>query len=100
LSSLGDQCTRLGDYDAAVEHHLRALTLYSELGHRYGEANALNGLGEARAAAGDLAEAAAQHSAALVVVTEIGDLDERVRAESGLAMTGRDQGTQGTQDTS
>jgi DNA-binding SARP family transcriptional activator/tetratricopeptide (TPR) repeat protein len=97
LSTLGDVYTRLGDYDAAVEHHLRALTLYSELGHRYGEANVLNGLGEARAAAGDLADAVAQHTAALAVATEIGDLDERVRAESGLALIGRrTEGAQGT----
>jgi DNA-binding SARP family transcriptional activator/tetratricopeptide (TPR) repeat protein len=98
LSTLGDVYTRLGDYDAAVEHHLRALTLYSELGHRYGEANVLNGLGEARAAAGDLADAVAQHTAALAVATEIGDLDERVRAESGLALIG--QRTEGAQHTS
>jgi tetratricopeptide (TPR) repeat protein len=76
--------TALGEYDAAVERHRRALDIFSEIGSRYGQAKALNGLGEAAFAAGRPAEAITHHTAALDIALDSEDREPQARAHTGL----------------
>ena len=48
-----------GDNERAAASHKEALELYRSLSYRYGEATALNGLGQVQVATGDFTEAAA-----------------------------------------
>ena len=78
---------RQGRYEQAASHHQEALTLFRELGDRAGEAEALNGLGDALLASGQPEDARAQHAIALGLASQIGDKFERARAHNGLAHT-------------
>jgi len=65
LDNLGLVCSRRqGYYPQAIEHHQQALTLFREIGHRTGEAKALNGVGETHHAAGHPEQARAHHNTA------------------------------------
>ena len=52
--------------------------------YRAGEAEALNGLGDALLAAGQAAQARAHYAAALVLASQIGDKHEQARARAEL----------------
>jgi hypothetical protein len=58
-------------------------------GERYGEATALNGLGEAASAAGHADEALAYHAAAQTAAADFGGRGEVARAHAGLAQAYR-----------
>lgn len=47
LTDLGCAEERLGRYQQAADHHNQALAMFRQAGDRNGEAEALNGLGEA-----------------------------------------------------
>jgi tetratricopeptide (TPR) repeat protein len=70
--------------DKAVEYHRQAVALFRELGERFSEAWALNGLGEAAGAAGRPADALAHHTAACAIADEIGSAGLRARAHAGV----------------
>jgi tetratricopeptide (TPR) repeat protein len=66
-------------------HHRRALALFREIGDCSGEAEALNGLGDALHATGQSNQARAQHAAALTAAIRVDDRYEQARAHDGLA---------------
>jgi Flp pilus assembly protein TadD len=82
-------CTdlRQGQHERAMGHLRQALALFTQMGEQPGEAQALNGLGEAFLAAGRPDDARVQHRAALAVATQIGHKYEQARAENGLGHT-------------
>jgi len=61
----------LGDAGAAIGHLTEALTSFQGLGHRVGEAAALNRLGALAYFAGDLAEAKRRYEESLALETEL-----------------------------
>jgi tetratricopeptide (TPR) repeat protein len=68
-----------------LEHHRHALALYLQIGHQIGQAQALNGIGEALHAMGHSEQACEEHEAALTVASRSGDLYEQARAHEALA---------------
>ncbi|HEU5473399.1 MAG TPA: hypothetical protein VFV67_22375 [Actinophytocola sp.] len=79
--------TNLGIIEEAFGRYL-----FREIGHRYGEAAAHNGLGESLRAAGRTADARTHHTLALAITAETRDRDEQARARSGLASLAGDHG--------
>ncbi len=61
----GSALRAFGDMDAAVGHHLRALDLYKGAGDRFGQAVALDHLGELAAARGQFEEACERYEACI-----------------------------------
>ena len=84
LRDVGALHTRLGSFPAAIASLREALDIFRATGHRYGEASVLNKLAEALTATGDRRAARALYGEALEIATQTGDLDEQVRAQSGL----------------
>jgi serine/threonine protein kinase/tetratricopeptide (TPR) repeat protein len=64
-----------GRYEASLVHCERARALYAELGDRKGEADAMNGAGNAFRWLSRYGEGRAQHEQALAIRREIGDHD-------------------------
>jgi tetratricopeptide (TPR) repeat protein len=76
---------RQGRYAQAAGHFRQSLALHSQVGNYSGQAEALNGLGEAFLAASQAGQASARYSAALALAIQCGDKHEQARAHSGLA---------------
>ncbi len=72
-----------------MSEHEQAVTIFREIGERYGEACALNGRGEALAGLNRPADAAASHRAALLLARDIDEPEEQARAAAALARLGR-----------
>jgi tetratricopeptide (TPR) repeat protein len=85
LVELGRIRCRLGAPDSATEAHLRALTLFRQVGDARGEAAALNGYGAALAASGDLDRARAAREEALKIARAVTSPLDEAEAEEGLA---------------
>ncbi|HZM76306.1 MAG TPA: tetratricopeptide repeat protein [Candidatus Limnocylindrales bacterium] len=85
LSNLGALHIRLGSLSAAIATLREALEIFRATGHRYGEASVLNKLAEALTATGDRRTAQALYGQAFEIATQTGDLDEQIRAQSGLS---------------
>ena len=85
LNNLGDAHVMAGRFAEAVGYYEEALTLFRNLGERYGETCALNGLGEALGGYGSRDEAVARHVEALALATEIDNHEEQTRARDALA---------------
>jgi tetratricopeptide (TPR) repeat protein len=66
--------------------------LFGQIGDRRGEADALNGLGEALAATGRPDEAGSRHAAALTLAVETGDRYEQARAHRGIGQVAQATG--------
>ena len=73
-----------GDCPAAAASHRQALALYSDLGNRLGQAEALNRLGELAARTADGPLARKRHTQALAIARDIGAAPEEARALEGL----------------
>ncbi len=84
LALLGIAELRLGHHDQAVAHLSRSLAL-QETGNPSGQAEALNGLGQALLAAGQVRQARIRHAKALALAIEADDTYEQARAHRGLA---------------
>jgi len=87
LTNLGALYQRQRRYQQAAEHHQQALALFREIGHRAGEAMALNAVGETHHVTGDPEHARANHDVALTLASRISDRYEQARAHNGLAHT-------------
>jgi tetratricopeptide (TPR) repeat protein len=72
------------DYPAATASHKEALALYRDLGDRYGEAEALNNLGQVLWACGAVADARAHHDHAFGIAQALGTPLEEARALEGI----------------
>ncbi|MBW4700418.1 MULTISPECIES: hypothetical protein [unclassified Micromonospora] len=66
-----------------------AIRILHSIGHRYGEASALNILGDVLTAAGRTTEAVARYAVALSIATATGDHDEQENAHEGIARARR-----------
>ena len=66
-------------------HLEQSLALHGQARNSSGQAEALNGLGEALLAMSQAGEASARHAAALALAIQCGDRGEEARARSGLA---------------
>ena len=71
------------DYLAAEATLTRALELYRDLGHRLGQAEVLNNLGDSYAVS-DPAQARAHHEQALEIARSISAILEEARALEGI----------------
>jgi hypothetical protein len=60
-----------GDFPAAAASHQQALALFGDLGHRLGQAEALNRLGGLSLRTSATAQARGQHSRALAIARDI-----------------------------
>lgn len=89
LNLLGSIHSRAG---LDTGQHEQAIALFREIGDRSGEANALNGLGEAAHTTGRPADALVHHSAANAIATDLGLRDQQARAHAGLGRAHRAQG--------
>jgi cytochrome c-type biogenesis protein CcmH/NrfG len=85
LACLGISELRQGRRQQAIGHLRQSLALHSQAGNCSGQAEALNGLGEAFLAASQIGPASAWHAAALAMAIQCGDKREQARAHSGLA---------------
>ena len=85
MARLGLVMLRQGRHERATSHLRQALALQAELGNHSGEAEALNGLGEAFLAASQADCARTHHHDALVLARQAGDTYEQARAHRGLA---------------
>ena len=79
------QC-ETGEYPAAAASHQQALALYRDLGHRAGQALALNNLGTVQALTGDYPAAAASHQQALGMFRDLGHRLGQAMATSNLGI--------------
>jgi hypothetical protein len=75
-----------------VRHLRQSLALHRQAGNSSGQAEALNGLGEAFLAASQAGQASARHTAALALAIQCGDQHEQARAQRGLASAGQATG--------
>ena len=75
---------RTGDYPAAAASLTQALGMFRDLGHRYGQAEVLNNLGEMLARSADSRQARDHHARALTIAREISAPVEEARALEGL----------------
>jgi tetratricopeptide (TPR) repeat protein len=82
-------------YEQALDHCQRSLTLCREIGDRYSEVTALNGLGEVLEAMSMPADALKHHAAALRLATQIGNTYGQAQAHNGLACGYRASGDSG-----
>ena len=73
-TSLGVVQEETGDYPAAAASQQQALALFRDLGHRLGQAHALNDLGLVQQQTGDYPAAAASHQQALALFGDLGNL--------------------------
>jgi Flp pilus assembly protein TadD len=87
LACLGISELQQGRRQQAIGHLRQSLTLHSQAGNCSGQAEALNGLGEAFLAASQVGQASTRHAAALALAIQCGDKHEQARAHSGLAST-------------
>ena len=67
-----------------VSHQRQTLALFRQTGDQSGEAEALNGLGEALLGDGRPGDARTQHATALRLASDIGHKYELARAHNGL----------------
>ncbi|HET9658033.1 MAG TPA: hypothetical protein VFP72_21955, partial [Kineosporiaceae bacterium] len=88
---LADTHTLAQALDHAGEH-TTALALYTQIGDRWGQAHAEDGLGEVARGRGDLEGAAAHLGTALTLSTQIGDRWGQANAEDGLGHVARARG--------
>jgi tetratricopeptide (TPR) repeat protein len=84
-----------GDYPAAAASHQRALTLFTDLGNRLGQAEALNRLGELATRTADTAQARDRHAQALAIARDISAAPEEARALEGLGQAHLHDGSPG-----
>lgn len=75
-----------GEHAAAAASHQQALSLYRDVGHRIGQAEAFNSLGELSCRTSATAQARGYHAEALAIAREIGLPLQQARALEG---TGR-----------
>lgn len=73
-----------GDHPAAAASQQQALALFDDLGHRLGQAEALNRLGELSLRISASGQARDQHSRALTVARDISAAPEEARALEGI----------------
>jgi len=73
-----------GDYPAAAASLTEALAMFRDLGHRGGQAEALNHLAEVLARSGDSRQARDHYAQALAIAREISTPLEEARAMEGL----------------
>ncbi len=73
--ALGMACSFTHDYPASLQHHGRALALFSELGDRRSIARTCSALGSMHASMGQYAEALEHLHRALATYEELGDRD-------------------------
>jgi len=76
-----------GDHAAAAASHQQALTLFTDLGNRLGQAEALNRLGELAARTGDTPQARDHHTQALAIARDLSAAPEEARALEGLGLS-------------
>jgi tetratricopeptide (TPR) repeat protein len=81
---LGDIQRLTGDYVIAADSQSRALRLYRDLGHRIGEAQTLNSMGELSLECSSPDQARARHEQALKVAHAITAPLEEARALEGI----------------
>jgi tetratricopeptide (TPR) repeat protein len=74
VSTISASCSKTGDYPAAAASQQQALALFGNLGHRLGQAYALNDLGLVQQETGDYPAAAASHQQALALFADLGNL--------------------------
>jgi len=90
LGNLGLCYFSLGDYRQAIDLYTHALAIARDIGHRYGEANALDYLGRAGPglawlASGDVRRAVTLLDQAVNVADATGDIEPAAEARSWLA---------------
>lgn len=85
LDNPGRALRALGALQEASAAHEQALATFCELDNRYGEARALNNMGETAASAGGNSQIL--HSRALAVATQIGSRIDQARAHHGIGQS-------------
>ena len=73
-----------GDYPAAAASCKQALELFRDLGHRYGQANAIGNLGVVQSRTGDYPAAAASLTQALGMFRDLGDREAQAEVLNDL----------------
>jgi tetratricopeptide (TPR) repeat protein len=84
-----------GDYPAAAGSHQQALELFHDLGHRLGQAEALNRLGELSRRTSATHQARERHTQALAIARDIGVPLEEARALEGIGNSHLQDGNAG-----
>jgi tetratricopeptide (TPR) repeat protein len=82
-----------GDYPAAAASLQQALELHRDLGTRFGQAQALNSLGELSSRTSATQQARERHTQALAIACDIGMPLEEARALEGIARSHLQDGT-------
>jgi len=72
------------EYPEAAASFTLALDLYTRIGHRLGEAEVLNAIGDLLLATGTAREAHTRHEQALAIATGIGSLPQEAQALEGI----------------
>jgi len=87
LSNLGEQYSKLGEYDKSIDLYVQALQNAREIGNKYGESKRLNGLANVLIEKGDLQNAIKYSQESIQIGQEMSNPEVCIESNDTLAKT-------------